>query len=117
MPPPLPQGVTVTFYPRISSTATDAHGQAIPAFGPPAVAEGCAVAPGAQTEIADPEREGVTIALTVYATYPPAVGPLDEADVDGWPGRFQVVGEPARWRSPYSDRPPGQVVELKRVDG
>ncbi|SDP09300.1 hypothetical protein SAMN04515671_2920 [Nakamurella panacisegetis] len=117
MPPPLAHGVDVRVFARLAPGETDSHGNAVKRYAPAVLVAGCAVAPGAQGEIADPTREGVPVALTVYAPWSAAVGPLDQCEVDGWPGRFEVDGEPARWRSPYTGRTPGQVIELRKVDG
>lgn len=61
-------------------------------------------------------RNAVTSGFTLYITDTAAdVTPLDRMRVRG--RVYQVQGEPALWRSPFTGWAPGLVVQVDRVEG
>lgn len=77
--------------------------------------EGVAVAPGAFTESAQPDRERVDIHYTLYGPYDADIEPLDRIVVRGV--TCEVVGKRQDWRNPFTGTESGCVVEVKKVAG
>ena len=81
-------------------------------------ARGCVVAPGAVSEVFEPNRDGVGVDFTVY--FPPGVtvGPRDRVKLPGHDEPFEVKGQPQDWgRNPFSGSASGVVVQVGRFDG
>lgn len=94
--------------------AVDAHNNPADAWGAPVEWPGCAVAPAGSSEDST-NRTTVITTLDVYGPHDMEVGPRDLVVYDG--EEFQVVGEIARWRNPYTGYEPGCVFSIRRVDG
>lgn len=60
-------------------------------------------------------RNQVVSGFTLYL--PPDVAISAQARVVIRGGTYDVLGDPAVWRSPYDDWSPGQVVQVQRVEG
>ena len=81
----------------------------------------CVVAPGSSTEAGE-WANTVESTLTVFAGFGADVRANDEVTVDGVvndsgrPVRWQVVGDPARWRAPSGSRA-GVSIALQRTEG
>lgn len=76
---------------------------------------GCGVAPRTSTEESDMGREGVIVGVSVYAPPGADIGPHDRIEARGTV--WEVVGEVADWRNPYTGWHAGIVAHLRRVDG
>jgi hypothetical protein len=82
----------------------------------------CAVAPGTSTE-PGAWANSVESAATLLAPYGVDLRASDEVEVeglvdsDGNPIRWEVVGDPARWRHPGARSGAGTSVALRRVGG
>jgi hypothetical protein len=75
---------------------------------------GCAVAPHGST-VDNISRNEVATSLDVYTPAGVEILPTDRLEVRG--EAYEVVGDPADWRSPYSGTQAGLVVNVKRVEG
>lgn len=69
--------------------------------------------PGSSTERDSITEQSVSVVATIYADYDADVTANDRIDIDGMV--FAVVGEPGRWRSPFSSWAPGCVISLGRL--
>ena len=76
---------------------------------------GCAIDPGGSTEPSEVGRESVVTKPTVYAPFGADVLPGDRVVVRG--RTWQVDGDPAEWRSPFTGWEPGTVIKLMAVEG
>lgn len=76
---------------------------------------GCGVAPRTSGEETEQGRQGVIVGIAVYAPAGTDIGPHDRLDVRG--EVYEVDGEVADWRSPFTGWQPGIVVNLRRVEG
>lgn len=76
---------------------------------------GCGVAPRTSDEETEQGRQGVIVGIAVYAPPGTDVSPHDRVEVRG--EVFEVVGEVADWRSPFTGWTPGIVVNLSRMEG
>lgn len=77
--------------------------------------EGCAFNPGGSTE---PTQEGRNAVITRPEVYAPADADVlagDRLVVRGL--TYDVEGDPADWRSPFTGWQPGLVIALERVSG
>lgn len=113
---------TVTFTPPRD---LDAH--KMPVEGPdptPVVLRGCIVSPrvrgteATSRDIRDRAQETIAAGLTVYP--PPGAPAIDHratAVVDGYPGTWQVDGEPVDWTSGLTGWNPGGEIILTRAGG
>jgi head-tail adaptor len=105
-------------------TVTDRYGDSTKDWSDPDRTDvaGCHVAPGsaggsaggAKEETAA-GREGVVVTYDVFFPAGTDVRPGDRAEVRG--DVFDVDGEPADWRSPYTGRHAGIHVALRTVEG
>lgn len=75
---------------------------------------GCSIAPRTEGEDTDRGREGVVIGQVVRVPRAVDVLATDRLEVRG--ELYQVDGEPAHWRSPYTNRQ-GTEILLRRVEG
>ena len=68
-------------------------------------------------ERATPDRNLVTVDLVAYAAGDAQISATDRVirQLDG--KEYEVVGEPARWRNPWSSDPDQLEINLKRVTG
>lgn len=76
---------------------------------------GCAFNPG---QSAEPDQVGRNAIITQPEVYTPPGADVTAGDrlvVRGL--TYEVEGDPADWRSPYTGWTPGLVVALKRVEG
>lgn len=76
---------------------------------------GCAVAPRYANEGLDPFRPGVIVGLAVYMPAGTDVTARDRLRVRG--EVYEVDGEPALWRNPFTGWAPGIEVAVKRLGG
>jgi len=76
---------------------------------------GCGVAPRTSDEETEQGRQGVIVGIAVYAPAGTDISPHDRMEVRG--EVYEVVGEVADWRSPYTGWHPGIVVNLSRMEG
>lgn len=82
----------------------------------------CAVAPGSSTEPGE-WANAVDTTATLLAPFDVDLRATDEVEVeglvdpDGRPYRWEVVGDPARWRHPGARSGAGTSVALRRVGG
>lgn len=74
---------------------------------------GCAVAPRQAGEQIGQGRIAVTSGVTLYLPPGADVLPSDRFEVRG--AEWEVEGEPAVWRSPFTGWEPGREVQLTRV--
>lgn len=76
---------------------------------------GCAFNPGRSTEPLQDARTAVLTQPEVYAPYGSDVLAGDRLVVRG--DVYEVDGNPADWRSPFTGWEPGMVIPLKRAEG
>lgn len=76
---------------------------------------GCAFNPGRSSEPLQDARTAVSTQPEVYAPPGSDIAPGDRLVVRGV--EYEVDGEPADWRSPFTGWEPGMVVALKRTEG
>lgn len=75
-----------------------------------------AIAPRRSAETNSPTRNTVVTGLTAYMPFDANVRASDVIErFDGT--KWNVIGEPLRWRSPLTGWQPGCEVELERVTG
>lgn len=109
------QGETVTRL-RVTST-TDAWNNVVPGDWSTAARldiPHCAVAPHASTED-NVGRTAVITGLDVYMPTGTDLLPTDRLEVRG--GVYEVVGDVADWRNPFTGARPGMVAVVQRVEG
>ena len=77
---------------------------------------GVGIAPRRSSETNSPTRNTLVYGLTAYM---PADADIRATDVVERPDgtRWNVVGEPMRWRSPFTGWAPGTEVDLERATG
>lgn len=76
---------------------------------------GCAFDPGGSSEALDLARNVVTTQPKVYAPAGSDIAAADRVVVRGV--TYEVDGNPALWRSPFTGWEPGLVVALKSSEG
>lgn len=76
---------------------------------------GVAIEPRPQPELVTDARNAVVSAFTLYAPFGSDVKAADRLRVRG--DVFEVDGDVADWRSPFSGWEAGTVIQTKRVDG
>lgn len=90
-----------------------------PITGATHTVEDVAAAPAGSTEIVNGEAT-VTTQDTLYAPYDADVTSQDTLTVPSGqpipPGKYQVDGEPQRWRNPFTGSDAGCVIRLARVE-
>jgi hypothetical protein len=106
-----PYGETVV---RIRSAGRDQFGDPTGPAVPDLSIPGCAVAPRQAGEQIGQGRIAVTSGLTLYVPPGPDILPSDRIEVRGVV--YEVEGEPAEWRSPFTGWEPGREVQLTRVE-
>lgn len=110
-----PHGFTLTVH---RAGGTDRFGNPLP--GTSHTIDGCAVSPSGSTELVNGQAT-VTAEDRVYAPYDADVTAQDEIEIPaGQPiaaGRYQIDGEPQRWRNPFTGLDAGTVVRLTRTEG
>ena len=112
---PFAAGETVT---RLRAPlVADRYGNLVPDWDNPDRLDipDCGVAPRTSDEETEQGRQGVIVGITVYAPPGTDILPSDRMEVRG--EVWEVVGEVADWRSPYTGWHPGIVVNLRRVEG
>lgn len=110
-----PAGETVT---RLRAVLVeDRYGNLVPDWSDPGRLDipDCAVAPRTSNEDTEQGRQGVVVGIAVYAPTGADITPQDRMEVRG--EVWEVVGEVADWRSPYTGWRPGIVVNLARMEG
>ena len=108
-----PYGETVTRI-RLISGDRDEFGDPVDDAETRTEVTGCAVAPRQAGEQIGQGRIAVTSGLTLYVPPGADVLPSDRFEVRG--AVWEVEGEPAVWRSPFTGWEPGREVELTRVE-
>lgn len=108
-------GETVAFL--TAGAATDEYGNTVESWTAPTEAQvkGVGVEPRPLTESNEDSRNAVTSGFTLYVPPGVTVRPAQRARVRGVV--YEVLGEPAVWRSPFTGWEPGSVVQVGRVDG
>lgn len=94
--------------------AEDAHGNPIEDWGTPVEVGIFAFDPGGTSEPVISGHDRVITKPTLYVPDVTAFGARDEVIARGL--RYEVEGDTSEWRHPNGLRP-GNVIELKRVDG
>ena len=110
-----PAGETVT---RLRAPlVADRYGNLVPDWSNPDRLDipDCGVAPRTSDEETEQGRQGVVVGIAVYAPPDADILPSDRLEVRG--SVYEVVGEVAVWRSPFTGWHPGIVVNLRRVEG
>lgn len=77
--------------------------------------EGVGVEPRPSGEPAQDARNAVTSGFTLYFPAGAAVTSADRVTVRG--ETYDVLGEPAVWRNPFTGWAPGVVVQCERTEG
>jgi hypothetical protein len=97
-------------------TTTNRYDDTVPDWSDPDLEsiDGCALAPELAAEDSD-HRQGVVIGWTLYAPAGADIEPSDRIVARG--DTYEVDGEPADWRSPFSGRAAGVALSLRRVEG
>ena len=75
----------------------------------------CGFDPGGSTETVTVDRTPIVTQPTVYAPSGVDVTALDRLVVRS--RTWQVDGDPAEWRNPFTGWEPGMLIRLKAVDG
>lgn len=73
------------------------------------------IEPRPSGEPTEDARNRVVSGFTLYLPSDVAISAQNRVVVRG--GTYDVLGDPAVWRSPYDGWAPGQVVQLQRVKG
>lgn len=76
---------------------------------------GVGVEPRPSQEPVREARNAVTSGFTLYFPAGTEITPQNRVVVRG--GTYEVLGEAAVWRSPFTGWAPGVVVQVERVDG
>jgi hypothetical protein len=110
-------GETVTVHRSAAAArpgrATDSFGDRLPETTH--VVAGCAVAPTSSTETGE-RGETVTTGVTLYGPYDVDIRSTDRIELAD--GRvFVVLGDPQRWRDPFTGQTVGSTVNLQAVRG
>lgn len=106
----LPFGQSVTVH---RPGGTDRFGDRL--AGTTHTVSGCAVAPAGSSESYG-RGETVTTGVALYGPYGSDIKASDVIELaDG--SRFEVVGEPAHWKSPFTALEAGMQVFVERVTG
>lgn len=107
----LPFGETVVVHRR---APRDDFGQPVPSSTHSI--EGVGIAPRRSTEANTPARNTLVYGLTAYLPFDADIRATDVVErPDGT--RWNVIGEPMRWRSPLTGWQPGTEVDLERATG
>lgn len=110
----LPFGETALLQ-RFSAGTADAHGNSTDTYAADVAIPGCAFDPGGTADLADTSRRGVETKPTLYAPAGTVVGSQDRIIVRGL--TYEVAGDAADWRSPFTNWHAGVVIPLRRVSG
>jgi len=76
---------------------------------------GVGVEPRPSGEPTQDARNAVTSGFTLYLPAGTVIGPQNRVEVRG--ATYDVLGEPAVWRSPFTGWEPGVVVQCERTSG
>lgn len=76
---------------------------------------GVGVEPRPSDEPTQEARNAVVSGFTLYLPTGTEIGPQNRVVVRG--GTYEVLGEAAVWRSPFTGWAPGVVVQVQRVEG
>jgi hypothetical protein len=76
---------------------------------------GVAVEPRPSSEPVQDARNAVTSGFTLYGLPDGAVTAANRVRVRG--EVYEILGDPALWRSPFTDWEPGLVVQVGRTEG
>jgi hypothetical protein len=77
--------------------------------------QGCAVAPRTSEEPLQAGRTPVIVGLTVFMPYNTVITSRDRLLIDDVV--YEIEGEPAYWKNPFTGYEAGVEVQIKRVDG
>lgn len=110
-----PKGETVDVYRPTGSSGR--YGDTVPVYpdDPTHQVGNVAIDPGGSTE----DNDGRTAVISTPKLYRPGPAPdLQPADqVVARAGRYEVVGQPHVWVSPFSGVADGSVTDLRKVEG
>lgn len=76
---------------------------------------GCGFDPGGTTELIEVGRAAVLTQPTLFAPADADIGPADRIEIRS--RTWEVDGDPALWRSPFTGWEPGLVVKLRLFEG
>lgn len=107
-------GETVTIL-RAGAPSSDRYGNTIPGGDVRLEIAGCVVEPRPEGDAAGEGRVGVVIGAVVYMPSGTDVRSTDRLEIRG--KTHTIEGDPADWRSPWTDWRPGIVVVTRRVEG
>ena len=79
------------------------------------VVTGVGVEPRPSDEPTQEARNAVVSGFTLYLPAGTEIGPQNRVVVRG--GTYEVLGEAAVWRNPFTGWVPGVVVQVQKVDG
>lgn len=95
---------------------TDAYGNQVRESFSPVGSLPAAVAPLSPAELTELGRQGVEVDLALYCDDPDAdIAAHDRITTGG--AIYEAVGEPERWRSPFSGWAAGARILIKRIEG
>ena len=93
--------------------------EATPTWSKPPVSSvvvlGVGVEPRPSSEPVANARNAVVVGYTLYL--PDAAGVTARSRIIVRGNTYEVLGEPAEWRSPFTAWAPGAVVQVQRVEG
>ena len=100
-----------------ASTTTDRYSNTVENWATPSEVEvdGVGVEPRPSSEDHRDARNAVTSGFTLYVPAGTAVTAKNRIRVRG--DVYEVDGEPAEWRNPFTGWQPGLVVQTKRMEG
>jgi hypothetical protein len=99
---------------KFAAGATDAHGNPTESWGAATSVDVIAFDPGGTAEPGKPGHDRVITEPTLYVSPPVVFGARDRVTVRGL--LYEVVGDTREWRHP-NGWTPGNVIELRRVEG
>lgn len=108
-------GETVTV--QTGTATTDRNGNSVVSWADPTETsiDGVALAPIQAGEDNANSRQGVVIGWTAYI--PPGNSIEPTARIVARGNTYEIDGEPADWRDPYTGRKAGLELTLRRVEG
>lgn len=99
---------------RRTQSGTDAYGDPVWTEEGRALRDAF-VAPRTSSDVEGVGRDGVVVGLTLFGPVDLDVTAHDVIDVGG--DRYRILGDVARWESPFSTWRPGSSVALERAEG
>lgn len=110
-----PFGETVQREAYIPDGAEDSHGNPVDSWASSVDIPNCAFVPGGSVERVEPGRNAVVTQPQILAPAGTVAESRDRFTVRG--KQYEVDGDPAEYRSPFTGWEPGVVINLKRTEG